>query len=73
MVAIELHALSNADMINLATSLLSLLLDPQESVGVRALELLSSFDMEWHDSRDDVGQELSLLSNLNTDMAKRPD
>lgn len=73
MISLEIHALSNADMLNLAVPIIDLLFDAEDDVGVRLLELISSFDFEWHDARDDVGQTLSLLGDLNIELAKRPD
>lgn len=39
----------------------------------RMLELLASFDFEWHDERENQGESFALLANLNFSQARRPD
>ncbi len=73
LVALELHTLTSGDMLHLATPMLNLLLDAEEDVGVRLLDLLSSFDFEWHDSRDTQSLSLDILASLDLGFAKRVD
>lgn len=44
-----------------------------EQSGIRLLELLQSFDFEWHDARDEADVALELLANLDVAQARRPD
>lgn len=39
----------------------------------RILELLASFDFEWHDERENLGESFALLANLNFSQARRSD
>ncbi|KDN39329.1 hypothetical protein K437DRAFT_250816 [Tilletiaria anomala UBC 951] len=70
MIALEIHALTSEDMLNATTPILSLLLDAEDGVGIRLLELLSSFDFDWNDNGDNVEEELSLLADLNINLIK---
>ena len=70
MAALEIHALTSDGMMSATAPILALLLDSEEGVGIRLLELVASFDFDWNDLGDDVGQELSLLGDLNVDLTK---
>lgn len=41
--------------------------------GVRLLEILQSLDFEWHDDREALGQNITVITPEQLDLAKRPD
>lgn len=73
MVALQIHAVTNAGMMNLALPLVGILLDPQGSEGVQMIHMLRSMSFVWHDERDPLRSELTLLLHLNDDMARSAD
>ncbi len=41
--------------------------------GIRFLEILQSLDFEWYDDREALGQNISVITPEQLDLAKRPD
>lgn len=45
----------------------------RSGAGLRLLELLRSFDFEWHDDRDDIASQLEILGSLDIQQARSSD
>lgn len=70
MIALQIHAVTNAGMINVALPLVSMLMDSQGADGVQMISLLNSMCFQWQDERDMLRSSMTMLANLNDEQAR---